>query len=133
LHFIWYKFYHKISRTSLPNLASKLILAENWRSFDGFSLITLKFQVICWDIYYFSERLWCRLSNRTQKFTKLALCKKICEEQVSKAVGTVPKNGSISKTAPTIFLKIPILECGKCPLKPLILSFCVAFNFINSL
>jgi hypothetical protein len=34
-----------------------LILAENWRSSDGFSLITPKFQVICWDIYYFSERL----------------------------------------------------------------------------
>ncbi len=41
------------------------------------SRITLKFQVICWDIYYFSERLRCWLSKKPQKFTKLALCKKL--------------------------------------------------------
>ncbi len=44
------------------------------------SQITLLFQVICWDIYYFSERLWCRLSNMPQKITKLALCKKLIKD-----------------------------------------------------
>ncbi len=44
------------------------------------SRITLKFQVICWDIYYFSERLRCRQYNKPQKFTKLALCKKLVND-----------------------------------------------------
>jgi hypothetical protein len=43
--------HHKIFRTSLSNLAPKLKIAENWKSSDGFSLITPRFQVICWDIY----------------------------------------------------------------------------------
>ncbi len=43
------------------------------------------------------------------------------------------KNGLSQKRLIRFFKKIPILECGKCPIKPLILSFCVEFNFINSL
>jgi hypothetical protein len=61
----------------LSNLAPKWKLAENWKSLNGFFCITLKFQLICWNIYYFSERLRCRLSNDHQKFNKSALCKKI--------------------------------------------------------
>jgi hypothetical protein len=30
----------------------------------------MKFQVICWDIYYLSERLRCRLSKSIQNFNK---------------------------------------------------------------
>jgi hypothetical protein len=28
--------------------------------------MTLKFQVICWDIYYFSEKIRCRLSKNSK-------------------------------------------------------------------
>ncbi len=37
-----------------------------WKSAEYIrnSRITLKLQVICWDIYIFSERLWCQLSNK---------------------------------------------------------------------
>ncbi len=34
------------------------------------------FQGICWDIYYFSERLRCRLSKKLQTFNELQLWKK---------------------------------------------------------
>jgi hypothetical protein len=33
-------------------LSLKLKFSENWKSKNGFSWITLKFQVICWDIYF---------------------------------------------------------------------------------
>ncbi len=54
-----------------------------WKSagYTRNSRIIRKFQIICWDIYYFSERLWWRLSNKPQKSKKLAPCKKFCEEQ----------------------------------------------------
>ncbi len=39
-------------------------------------MITLKFQVICWDIYYFSERFRCRLSKNIQTFNKFLVWKK---------------------------------------------------------
>jgi hypothetical protein len=32
-----------------------------------------KNQGICWDIYYFSERLRCRLSKKLQTFSELQL------------------------------------------------------------
>ncbi len=51
-------------------MAPKLKFAENWKGKNEFSWITLKFQVICWDIYYFSERLWCRLPKKLQIFNK---------------------------------------------------------------
>jgi hypothetical protein len=34
---------------------------------------TPKFQVLCWDIYYFSERLRCRLSNKHKITNELQL------------------------------------------------------------
>jgi hypothetical protein len=72
----------KICPISLLNLAPKLKFAENRSArYTRNSRITPKFQVICWDIYYFSERLRCRLFNELQKILKLALCKKVCEEQ----------------------------------------------------
>jgi hypothetical protein len=54
-----------------------------WKSagYIGNYWIIRKFQVVCWDIYYFSERLWCQLYNKPQKSKKLALCKNFCEEQ----------------------------------------------------
>jgi hypothetical protein len=61
------------------------------------SWITLKFRVICWDIYYFSERLRCQLSNKPHKFKKLSPCKKFVKKRVLKALGTVPKNGFSQK------------------------------------
>jgi hypothetical protein len=54
----WLKIHYPIFKTSLLNLAPKLKFAENWESKNGFFWITLKFQVICLDMYYFSERLW---------------------------------------------------------------------------
>ncbi len=51
LQIIWFKFRYKIYGISFSNLAPKLKFAENWKSKNGFSWITLKFQVICWDIY----------------------------------------------------------------------------------
>jgi hypothetical protein len=62
------KLQHKIFGLSLSNLASKLKFAENWKTKNGFSGITPKFQEICWNIYYFSERLRCRLSEKNSKF-----------------------------------------------------------------
>jgi hypothetical protein len=56
------KFHYKIFRSLLLNLALKWKLAEIWESLADISCITLKSQLICWDIYYFSERLRCRLS-----------------------------------------------------------------------
>ncbi len=76
LQIIWFKFRHKVCWTSLSNLAPKLKFAENWKSQNRIYRITLKFQVICWDIYYFSERLWCRLSKKIQIFNKFLLWKK---------------------------------------------------------
>jgi hypothetical protein len=69
-------------------------------------------------------------SKNIKKY-ELTLWKKICEQLVYsyvKAGGTVPKNGFSQKRLLRFFLKIPVLECGKCPLKPLILSFCVESN-----
>ncbi len=43
---------------------------------NGISRITLKFQVICWDIYYFSETLQCRLSNKHKTTNEIQLWKK---------------------------------------------------------
>jgi hypothetical protein len=44
-------------RTLNIYIAPNLKFTENWESKDGIFRITLKFQVISWDIYYFSERL----------------------------------------------------------------------------
>jgi hypothetical protein len=77
LHFLRLKFHDKFFGISLLNLAPKLKFAENWKSKNEFFWITPKFQVICWDIYYFSERLRCRLSKNLHTFKKFLLWKKI--------------------------------------------------------
>ncbi len=82
------------------------------------SRITLKFQVIFWDMYYFSERQRCRLPINPKSFMKQDFVKKICEEWSFKRSRDCLLKRGFSKTASTIFLKIPILECRKCPLKP---------------
>jgi hypothetical protein len=69
----FYEFHYQI--------CSKVEICWKSAGYTKKSWITLKLQVICWDIYNFSERLRYRLSNELQKILKLALCKKICEEQ----------------------------------------------------
>ncbi len=89
LHFIRFKFHHKIFWTSLSNLALKLKFAENQKRKNGFFWIILKFQVICWDIYYFSERLWCQLSKILHSFKKFWIWKKKLVE--GRCVREVPR------------------------------------------
>ncbi len=61
------------------------IWLQSWNLLKiGVSWITPKFQVICWDIYYFSERLRCRLSNKkTQNYQWITALKKKCAELVN--------------------------------------------------
>ncbi len=56
-------------------LPPKLKFAKNWKG-NGFSRITSKLQFIYWDMYYFSERLRCRLSIIIQTFNEFGLWKK---------------------------------------------------------
>ncbi len=64
-------------RFSLWKLAPKIKIAENWKSKNGISWITPKFKVICWDIYYFSERLqWITtLKKYLCRFSKYGRCR----------------------------------------------------------
>jgi hypothetical protein len=62
--------HYKIFLISSPDLTPKLKFAENRKKSGkiGNSRITLKFQEMFWDIYYFSERLRHRLYNEPQEF-----------------------------------------------------------------
>jgi hypothetical protein len=51
----------------IVNFGSKVEICWKSARYTRDSRISPKFQVICWDIYYFSERLRCRLSNEIQK------------------------------------------------------------------
>ncbi len=92
----------------------------SWKSarYTRNSRITLKLQVICWDICYFSERSRCRLSNKPHKFKKLSPCKKLVKKEVLKAVGTVPKNGFSQKRLLRFFKKYPFWNMGGVPKNP---------------
>jgi hypothetical protein len=48
----------------IVKFGSKAEICRKLEELIGISRITLKFQVIYWDIYYFSERLRCRLSKK---------------------------------------------------------------------
>jgi hypothetical protein len=75
LHFLRLKFHHKNFGISLLNLAPQLKFAKNLKSKNGFFWIILKFQVIYWDIYYFSEKLrW--LPKKLHTFKKFWIWKK---------------------------------------------------------
>jgi hypothetical protein len=79
---------------------------ENWKSLVGFSRITLKSQVICWDIYYFSERLRCRLSKLS---INLALKSSIVKKM--EFLRTLSqKNSNISAQGVRILDSRPVLE-----------------------
>jgi hypothetical protein len=81
----------------------------------NFLRITLKFQVVCWDIYYFYERFRCQLFNGPQKFTGLALHKDLESNKVFKAVGTVSKNGFSQKALYRLFSKLHFFHVGEVP------------------
>jgi hypothetical protein len=96
--FWWIMVFWKRYEHFIAKFGSKVEICWKLEEFRWISRITSKFQVICWHIYNFSERFWCRLFNKPQKFTKLAFCKKkFVNNKVLKAVGTVPKNGFSQK------------------------------------
>jgi hypothetical protein len=101
----------KISPENFTNIiakfGSKVEICLKSAEYTRNSRIALKFQVICWDIYYFSERLWCQLSSKPHKFRKLSPCKKLVKKRFLKAVGTVPKNGFSQKRLLRFFFKYP--------------------------
>jgi hypothetical protein len=72
------------------------------------------------------------MSKNSMSYT---FVKKLVKSPAVKPVSVVNvfKIDFLKKDFYDFFKNTTILECGKCPLKPSILSFCVEFNFIKSL
>ncbi len=123
----------KIFPILLLNLAPKLKIAENRQDTQGILEYLQSFKLVFGTYITFLKGYNADYLMDPKKFKNYLFVKRFVKNKVLRGVGTVPKNGFSQKRLLQFFLKIPVLECGRCLLKLLILSFCVEFNFINSL
>ncbi len=74
-------------------------LLKSGRPLNTFSWITLKFNVFCWDKYYFSESLRCKITENYDGFKNILLFfQRIVKQSKKSSASDMPRNKLHSHT-----------------------------------